>query len=167
MIVPGGNFEVMGNGLATSTPAKLRDAVRDGVGYLGVCAGAFIAGDSPYNGLNLTDGRRFGFYSAEARGIRKAAVAIETADGKTTEHYWEDGPQLDGWGAVVAKYPDGTAAIVQGSAGRGWMVLTGTHPEAPEGWREGLAFRAPARASNDYALVLIDAALNRRPLPQF
>jgi hypothetical protein len=167
VIVPGGNFEAMGNGLAPATSVKLRDAVRDGVSYLGVCAGAFLAGDSPYNGLDLTGGKRFGFYSAEAQGIRKVAVPILTADGTTTEHYWEDGPQLDGWGAVVAKYPDGTAAVVQGGVMNGWMVLAGIHPEAPADWRDGMTFRTPVRASNDYALVLIDAALNRTRLPEF
>lgn len=167
VIMPGGNFETMGNGLAMQTVARLREAVRGGVSYLGVCAGAFIAGDSPYNGLNLTDGKRFGFYSAEARGVRKAAVPVATADGTTLEHYWEDGPQLDGWGAVVAKYPDGTAAVAQGAAAGGWLVLAGVHAEAPEEWRTGMAFHTPARASNDYAVTLIEAALDRKPLPQF
>jgi len=46
-----------------------------------VCAGGFFAGDSGYNGLNLTSGVRFGFYAAEARGVRKAAVAITGAAG--------------------------------------------------------------------------------------
>jgi len=167
VIVPGGNFEAMGHGLAMSTAAKLRAAVHGGVSYLGVCAGAFIAGDSPYNGFNLTNGRRFGFYSLEADGLHKAAVAIRTADGAIMEHYWEDGPQLDGWGAVVAKYPDGTAAVVQGRASNGWIVLAGVHPEAPESWRDGVAFRTPARDSNAYAITLIESALERKPLPTF
>ena len=51
-------------------------AVQNGLNYLGVCAGAFFAGNSPTNGLNLTSGVRFGFYAAEDRGIRKTAVAI-------------------------------------------------------------------------------------------
>jgi hypothetical protein len=68
-----------------------------------------LAGNSGYyNGLNLTSGVRFGFYSAEERGIRKAAVAIAVAGGPTLDQYWEDGPQFTGWGAVVGKYPDGT-----------------------------------------------------------
>jgi glutamine amidotransferase-like uncharacterized protein len=154
LIVPGGNFVEMGNGLTKATTLRVHDAVQHGLNYLGVCAGAFLAGDSPYNGINLTAGVHFGFYSAEEKGIRKAAVSITSAEGSTLEHYWEDGPQLAGWGQVVAKYPDGAPAIVQGAVGSGWVVLTGVHPEAPENWRRGLTFTTPASVDNEYAAKL-------------
>src|SRR5439155_26081828 len=138
-----------------------------GLNYLGVCAGAFLAGDSPSNGINLASGVRFGFYSAEEKGIRKAAVSITPAEGSTLEHYWEDGPQLAGWGQVVAKYADGAPAIVQGAVGSGWVVLSGVHPEAPDNWRRGMTFTTPASVANEYAAQLIRAALERKPLPHF
>jgi glutamine amidotransferase-like uncharacterized protein len=71
-IVPGGNFEKIGNSFTEGAAANIRNAVRNGLDYLGICAGAFLAGNSPYNGLDLTYGVRSGFYSAEARGIRKS-----------------------------------------------------------------------------------------------
>jgi glutamine amidotransferase-like uncharacterized protein len=135
--------------------------------YLGVCAGAFFAGDSPYNGLNLTAGVRFRFYSLEDRGVRKAAVAIVTPGSKAVDHYWEDGPQLTGWGDVVARYPDGTPAVVQGAVEAGWVLLSGFHPEAPESWRRGLAFSEPASVANAYAARLIGAALNGTRLAHY
>ena len=104
---------------------------------------------------------------AEMKGIRKAAVAITSAEGTRLEHYWEDGPQLAGWGEVIAKYPDGAPAIVQGAVGSGWVVLTGVHPEAPERWRYGMSFTTPASDDNKYAARLIRAALERKPLPHF
>jgi glutamine amidotransferase-like uncharacterized protein len=167
LIVPGGNFVDMGNGISRETALRLRDAVHHGLNYLGVCAGAFLAGDSPYNGINLTSGVRFQFYSDEAKGIRKAAVAITSADGARLEHYWEDGPQLTGWGEVVARYPDGTAAVAQAAVGSGWVVLAGVHPEAHENWRYGMKFTTPASVDNQYAAELIRAALERKPLPHF
>lgn len=167
VIVPGGDFSRIGNGLRKETATKLRDAVQRGVNYLGICAGAFFAGRSPYNGLNLTSGVQFGFYSAEARGVRKTAVPISGAGTPTLDQYWEDGPQLTGWGAVVGRYPDGTPAVVQGQSGEGWIILTGIHPEAPESWRGGMDFTTPASIDNAYALTLIRAALERRPLPHF
>jgi glutamine amidotransferase-like uncharacterized protein len=169
LVFPGGNFVDMGNGLASTTIANIRDAVHNGLNYLGVCAGAFLAGNfpAPYKSLNLTSGVKFGFYSAENRGLRKAAVAITVAGGPALDQYWEDGPQLSGWGEVVGKYPDGTPAIVEGTSGAGWMILTGIHAEAPESWRHGMTFKTPATEDNTYAGTLIQAALNRTPLSHF
>ena len=110
---------------------------------------------------------RFGFYAAERREIRKAAVAIVGVDGLSIDHYWEDGPELTGWGAVVAAYPDGTPAVVEGQSSKGWVILSGVHPEATEAWRHGMTFTTPARVANDYAGMLIEAALHRTMLPHF
>lgn len=169
VIVPGGNFIAMGASLTPRTTASLHEAVQSGVNYLGICAGAFLAGDGHgyYNSLNLTSGVRFGFYAAENRGIRKAAVAIVGAHEPPIEHYWEDGPELTGWGAVVGKYPDGTPAVVEGTSGRGWVILVGVHPEAPEPWRRGMTFTMPAAVANEYAGTLVRAALDRRSLPHY
>jgi glutamine amidotransferase-like uncharacterized protein len=167
LIVPGGNFVRIGNSLTSNTTANIRNAIRNGLNYLGICAGAFFAGNSPYNGLNLTSGSRFGFYAAEARGIRKAALPITVAGGPTLDQYWEDGPQLTGWGVVVGRYPDGTPAIVEGTFGSGWLILTGVHPEAPASWRRGLDFRTPADTDRAYAETLIRAALNREWLSHY
>jgi glutamine amidotransferase-like uncharacterized protein len=167
LIIPGGNFEVMGNNLTPAASSNIRASVEAGLNYLGVCAGAFYAGASPYNGANLTNGVRFNFYAISANGVRKASVPIATPDGQTLEHYWEDGPELSGWGEAIALYPDRTPAIVQGRAGEGWVVLTGIHPEADESWRRGLRFSTPAGAANDYATTLILAALNGERLAHF
>jgi glutamine amidotransferase-like uncharacterized protein len=169
LIVPGGNFIDIGNGLSSTTTANIRNAVQNGLNYLGICAGGFFAGNSGYNGLNLTAGVRFGFYGAENRGIRKAAVAIAGAEAgaPALDQYWEDGPQFTGWGEVVGKYPDGTPAIVEGNFGMGWVILSGVHPEAPSKWRRGMTFTTPASVDNAYAGKLIDAALNRAALPHY
>lgn len=167
LIVPGGNFVQIGNGLTASAAANVRAAVHRGLSYVGICAGAFFAGASPYNGLDLTSGVRFPFYALENKGIRKAAVDIAIAGSPPHVNYWEDGPQLTGWGDVVAKYPDGTPAIVEGRVGDGWVILLGIHPEAPEGWRKGLTFTTPAREDNAFAAKLIQAALNRNRLEHF
>ncbi|MDB6129471.1 MAG: hypothetical protein JWM04_578 [Verrucomicrobiales bacterium] len=167
LIVPGGNFLKMGNSLTTNTTVNIRNAVHNGLNYLGICAGALLAGNSPANGLNMTEGVHFPFYSVVNQGIHKAATPIVVMGGPTLEHYWEDGPELTGWGAIVGKYPNGTPAIVEGNYGSGWVILSGVHPEAPSNWRRGMTFTTPASADNDYAWTLIDAALNRVALPHF
>jgi hypothetical protein len=169
LIVPGGNFVEIGNGLSSGTIANVRTDVRNGLNYLGICAGAFLAGHfpQPYKSLNLTSGVQFGFYAAARQGIRKTVVEIAIAGGPTLDQYWEDGPQLTGWGAAVATYPDGTPAVVEGSYGAGWIVLTGIHPEAPESWRRGMAFSTPSTTDQAFAATLIHAALDRTSLPHF
>lgn len=169
LIIPGGNFVTMGRSLKSGTIANIHNAVERGLNYLGICAGAILGGDSIYNdkGLNLTNGVRFDFYDVVKQGIHKAAVPIADAGIGTLDQYWEDGPQLTGWGAVVAKYPDGTAAIVEGMSGKGWVILCGVHPEAPSSWRRGMTFTTPVSADNAYAGTLIHAALDRRWLPHY
>jgi hypothetical protein len=110
---------------------------------------------------------RFPFYAAEARGIRKAAVQIAIAGSSPLEQYWEDGPQLTGWGDIVARYDDGTPAVAQGKVGNGWVMLLGTHPEAPDSWQRGLRFSASGTAARAYAALLITAALNATPLNHY
>jgi glutamine amidotransferase-like uncharacterized protein len=168
LIVPGGNFIDIGNSLTPSAAANIRNAVQNGLNYLGICAGGFLAGNSGYyNGLDLTSGVRFSFYSAENQGIRKAAMAITGPGAPALDQYWEDGPQFTGWGAVVGKYPDGTPAIVEGTFGSGSVILTGVHPEAPADWRRGMPFNTPVSVDNAYAGTLISAALNRASLPHY
>src|SRR6202035_3839055 len=134
----------------------------------GICAGGFLAGSlGDYRALNLTSGVKFGFYAAEARGIRKAAVPIAIAGASTLDQYWEDGPQFTGWGAVVGKYPDETPAIVEGAFGSGWVILSGVHPEAPADWRRGMSFTTPASVDQAYAATLIHAALDRTSLAHY
>jgi glutamine amidotransferase-like uncharacterized protein len=167
LIVPGGNFVHMGEGLAPVTAVHVRTAVQGGLNYLGICAGALLAGNARENGFNLTAGVRFGFYRAVNQGINKAVVPIASAAGPTLDQYWEDGPELSNWGAVVAKYPDGTPAVTEGAFGNGWVVLSGVHPEAPEGWRRGMSFATPADVDHAFAVTLIRAALNRESLPHY
>ncbi len=161
LIVPGGNFVEMGAGLTPGATANIRSSVQCGLNYLGICAGGFLAGNyrPPYNGFDLTSGVQFHFYGAESRGIHKAAVPIAAA-GSTLVQYWEDGPEFTGWGTVIGKYPDGTPAIVEGTLGRGRVILSGVHPEAPESWRRGMTFSTPASVDHAFALTLIQAALN-------
>ncbi len=167
LIVPGGNFVTMGNGLSPATAANIRTAVLGGLHYLGLCAGGILAGNTSVNGFNLTGGVQFHFYHLVDQDVHKAVVDVATVGAPVMQQYWEDGPQLTGWGAVVARFPDGTPAIVEDSVGRGWVMLTGTHPEAPEAWRRGMEFTTPASETNAYAGMLIEAALHGTSLPHY
>lgn len=167
IIVPGGNYITIGNSLTPGATTNIHNAVQHGLNYLGICAGGILAGNAPCNNMNLTGGVRFDFYEAVNRGVHKTAVTITSVNTPAIEHYWEDGPQFTGWGAVVGKYPDGTPAIVEGSSGKGWVILCGIHPEAPENWRHGMTFTTPANVANEHAGMLVEAALNATSLPHY
>lgn len=167
LLVPGGNYITIGNGLTPAATTNIHTAVQNGLNYLGICAGGLLAGQARCNSLNLTSGVRFGFYSAVNRGVHKAAVPITCLSTPALEQYWEDGPEFTGWGDVVAKYPDGTPSVVEGTCGKGWVILCGVHPEAPENWRRGMSFASPASATHAYAATLIDSALNGTALPHY
>jgi glutamine amidotransferase-like uncharacterized protein len=141
--------------------------VQQGLNYLGICAGAFYGGFSVYNGVDLTSGVWFNFYADEDRGIHKEPVNLSFPNGSMLEMYWEDGPQLSGWGQVVAKFPDGTPAIAEGTFGKGFVLLTGIHAEAPASWRDGLSFTTPVQTDLSYAATLLKSALQGSPLPHF
>jgi len=169
LIMPGGNFIDMGNSFDTGSATKVRVAVNQGLHYLGICAGGFLAGSSAYyNGFNLTSGATFSFYAAEKQHISKAMLTITSAGAvPPLDQYWEDGPELSGWGDVVAKYPDNTPAVTEGNCGKGFVMLAGIHAEAPVEWRRGLAPGSPVSACNAYAATLVQAALYGRPLPHY
>ncbi|MEP7324199.1 MAG: BPL-N domain-containing protein [Saprospiraceae bacterium] len=167
IIIPGGNFIEMGDNLTHETFINIQNAVHQGLNYMGICAGGFLAGNTRNNSFNITNDVQFKFYSAEDKGIREAAVAISNPDGSIIENYWEDGPQFSGWGEVVSKYPDGTSATVQGKYGSGWVVLTGIHAEAPATWRKEFHFTTTMESSHEYAVKLIKAAMDKTVLPHF
>jgi Biotin-protein ligase, N terminal len=168
LIVPGGNSITIGKNLSHAATAKIHDAVvNDGLHYLGICAGAFFGGYSIYNGLNLTNGVWFNFYADEFKGIHKAAVRISFPNHPKKDMYWQDGPQLSGGGDIISKYPDGTPSMVERKSGKGWVILSGVHPEAPAGWRTGMPFETPLAADLAYAGKLVTSALNGVSLPHY
>lgn len=169
-LMPGGNAITISKSLSTSANTNLHNAiVNGGLHYLGICAGGFFAGSSGvYKYLNLTPpGVWFNYYADEFKGIHKEAVQIKGANGITLDQYWENGPQLSGWGQVVGKYPDGTPAITEGKSGNGWVILSGVHPEAPASWRTGMTFTTSVAVDNAYAQTLVTAALNGTSLSHF
>jgi glutamine amidotransferase-like uncharacterized protein len=167
-LVPGGNSISIGEGLTSTATNNVHNAVTlDGLHYLGICAGGFFGGYSEYNGLNLTSGVWFNFFEDYYDGIDKAAVEIAAPNGNKLDQYWQEGPQFTGWGNIVGKYPDGTPAIVEGQSGKGWVILSGIHAEAPTSWRYEMTFTTSVQTDNAYAYTLIEAALNGTSLAHF
>ena len=175
LIIPGGDSITIGNNLSTTTMAHIKTAVRtNGLHYLGVCAGAFLAsyaGTSGYNDINLLNGIWFNMYPETAE---PAAELLSRPQGQSSiDVYWEDGPSMatqgGSWGTIVAKYPNygQPPAIIQGFAGNGWTLLQGVHPEAPASWRACCMFTTSLADDLAYSATLISAALNGTVLPHY
>jgi hypothetical protein len=167
-IVPGGDSVKIGNNLTSKATTNVHNAVaQNGLNYLGFCAGGFFGGFSKYNGLNLTSGVWFSLYADYYKGIHKEAVTISFPSGKKLDIYWQNGPDLSGWGSVVGKYPNGRAALTEGHWGNGFVLLSGVHPEAPAAWRYGMQFNTPLDVDLAYAATLVTAAFNGTTLPHY
>lgn len=168
LVVPGGDSITIGNNLTTAATTNIHNAVvSGGLHYFGICAGAFFGGYSMYNGLDLTSGVWFNLYANGGHGTGKTAVEIKYPNGTQLDQYWQDGPQLDGWGEIVGKYPDGTSAIVEGASGKGWVLLSGIHAEAPASWRTGMTFTTSVAVDNAYFATMLTAALNGTTLSHY
>jgi glutamine amidotransferase-like uncharacterized protein len=160
-IVPGGNSITIGNNLSKATTAMVRATVQnDGLHYLGICAGGFFGSYQTANGLDLTSGTWFNVWPNYGKGTGKRSVDISFPKSSKLNMYWHDGPETSGWGSIVAKYPDGTAAIVEGAYGKGFAIMSGVHPEAPASWRTCCTFTTPLATDLAYASTLVTAALN-------
>lgn len=168
LIVPGGNSITIGDDLSTTATTNIHNAViTGGLHYFGICAGGFFGGYSIYNGLDLTNGAYFDVYANGGKGTGKTAVDVTYPGGIELDQYWQDGPELDGWGDIVAKYPDGTSAIVEGTSGKGWVLLSGIHAEAPSSWRDGMTFTTTVAVDNAYFATMVTAALAGTALPHY
>jgi hypothetical protein len=168
-IVPGGNSITIGKYLTSKATTTVRSAIsQNGLNYLGMCAGGFFGGySSYYKVLNLTSGVWFKFFADYYKGIHKESVLISFPSRSKLDIYWQNGPSLTGWGKVVGRYPNGTAAITEGYWGKGFVILSGVHPEAPKSWRTGMSFSTPVDVDLAYAATLVRAAMNRTMLPHY
>ena len=167
-IVPGGNSITIGDNLSKTTTAMVRATVQnDGLHYLGFCAGGFFGSYQTANGLDLTSGTWFNVWPNFGKGTGKEAVEISFPKQSKLDMYWHDGPETSGWGYIVAKYPDGTAAIAEGAYGKGFAIMSGVHPEAPASWRTCCTFTTPLATDLAYAATLVTAALNGTLLPHY
>jgi len=168
LIVPGGNSDTIANNLSKTARAMVRATVQnDGLHYLGICAGGFFGSYQTANGIDLTSGVWFNVWPNYGKGTGKEAVEISFPKSSKLDIYWHDGPETSGWGNIVGKYPDGTAAIAEGAYGKGFAILSGVHPEAPASWRTCCKFTTPLATDLAYAGTLVTAALNGTLLPHY
>jgi glutamine amidotransferase-like uncharacterized protein len=139
--------------------AELVRWVRGGGRYLGLCMGGFLAGRDPGYGLLPGDSAEYvGSPGATVSDNDDALVTVHWGS-RTRRVYFQGGPDFhfDGSAAssVLARYTNGSVAMAAASCGRGTVVVSGPHPEAPVSWyREaGLPVPHPSPTPLGWELV--------------
>ncbi len=146
--------------------------VNEGGGYVGWCAGAFIAtermGATRYGGLGIFPGGT-GIYGThtETRWVDYSLQEI-TWNGKKRSIYYEGGPYLYGLEElknveVVALYDTGFVAAARTTYGKGRVFISGPHPEAPAVWTEEDELKDPDGTDFDLAIEMVQWAAQLKP----
>ena len=152
IIIPGGRSLPFYEKLGEAGNQNIKNFVRQGGAYLGLCAGAYYASQQTVfaknlplelllsSKLNFFEGAAIGPVFAEnefAYGTENGARWVEIIwnDGKTDRVYFNGGCYFEGAEAdikasVLARYKkNGKAAIIACSVGLGYAILSGVHPE--------------------------------------
>lgn len=175
-IFPGGAGGTQAGSLTSNTHQNIREAVQvRGVGYLGFCAGSFIAvGPTPRSGqdvsygLGVVNGQYLDYYYLENQGTDIAMTMTTFADGSKRDLLWYGGPVVTNVpGTVVAKYPTGDAAISEMWSGNGFVILSGPHPAAPQSVKDSFGLKDSDSSDTDLAWNLLSSTLKQAPLPAF
>lgn len=139
-IQPGGGQDIPAayDAIGDEGADAIRDFVRSGKGYLGICMGAYLA-DKDWIGLiNPPLDSEAGRPGAEANDEGDYTLSVKWG-GKEESFYYQDGPYLSNSAespgyTPIAYYLNGDVAMAAYTFGKGKVVLTGPHPEADESW---------------------------------
>lgn len=155
-VQPGGRAKTQQAEMVQSLKDRIVKFVADGGGYVGFCAGGFMATESfgweapdgPFEvkGLGLLKGKS-AYYESFDKELDEKMLAkiIRTKwNNKARDIYWELGPYFKEETfkstEVIAFYPvlDGDreqkALALRSTFGNGRVIVSATHPEAPADW---------------------------------
>ncbi|MFA7634925.1 MAG: BPL-N domain-containing protein [Bacillota bacterium] len=158
-VMPGGAQDVQSYALGPVGKAHIRSFVESGGGYIGICAGAYLASTSRFE-LNLVDA------PSEGRGVVGTRIAIRQRsdrhplfwgyDDVIFDLYYGGGPNfvadhraiavLNGVPPFWKSSLEGSAPFIEDTCGKGKVLLMGPHPENSQG-AEG-AFGMPRLFAN-------------------
>lgn len=138
LIIPGGYTKKAVNTLEGGGFTKIREFMAKGGGYIGICAGAYLA-----SGRVNVSGKPDGVGVADIKNVRKSDSGMRRIHLKTHQItrglkgglkiYRQNGPEIvlpEGSKMnKVATYQNGKGAIVAGPYGKGKVVIFSPHPE--------------------------------------
>lgn len=169
VIYGGGEDSVtLRNALSDDAFQALRAYVHAGGRYWGICNGAYFAGATlddaqSVEGLRLFDGETYDHSPYRAR------TEIIRWNGTFRRMYVQEAPAFDlitpNQAHIIATYDDGAVAAFQARSGRGWIALTGPHPEATQDWLAADGLTDPDLAPTSVAEAMLKDLLTAPPAP--
>lgn len=136
-IVPGGYTPEYMPAFGEKGKEAVRSFVKNGGGYIGICAGAYIVTSKVEvpgkpEGLGIIDIENIRKSGRGKKRIYLAQHPITEGLGKELEIYYQNGPNIIAGQDVteVARYKGGKSAVVAGNFGEGKVVIFSPHPEA-------------------------------------
>ena len=148
----------------------LKDYLRNGGRYLGLCGGGFMASTGWNEGQTFVKG--LGIIAAKTEVYRDdfaARIIPIHWQGKTRPMYSKAGPRFQlvnssGEVQVIARYEDGSIAALMSSYGQGKVAVCGPHPEARVSWKDEAADGYKWTSSTDLAVDFMKDLLSDRPV---
>ncbi len=165
----GGNAIKASKSLGRKNLELIKKHIRyQGMGYVGFCAGAFLADEAvddeeKFPGLGLIPfGTRYYQVDSQKDGIMHP---LTFSKGVIRYHYFNGGGTFDLRNSdydrvdVLAKYPNGDPALLQTTYGMGNVVIIGAHPEATAVWKSYTHMSDPDGSDHDIARDMVRRAL--------
>jgi len=138
LIIPGGYTARCVDSLGEEGFERIREFVADGGGYIGICAGAYLApntvempGHLPGLGIiNIRNRREAGMGVRAIESVKSGHPVGEGYERKVRIWY-QNGPMIEAGEGVetLAVYERGSAAVVCSTYGKGKVVIFSPHPE--------------------------------------
>jgi glutamine amidotransferase-like uncharacterized protein len=162
-VQPGGDALELAAKISPHQMDLIRRFVADGGAYVGFCAGAFYSDRKVDNadtidGLGLIPGT-----TVDYRPDAPPALLKLNWRGEIRRVYFEGGATFRFAStdpvSVIARYDDGLPATISVNYGRGTVVVTGAHPEAPEQWKKLYELKDPDGPDLDLAQDMFAVAL--------
>lgn len=162
----GGNSVKRAYRQTKGSAGTIRDYVRSGGRYLGICMGGYLAGH--WWGFGLLPGDTDQFITSPGADVTKKKDTLVEVDWRGRRHnmFFQDGPVFRPPPAshevtVLARYAsNGEIAAMVAPFGLGRVGVCGPHPEAPEEWYEAHNLTAEHESSAQLGHDLIDALMS-------
>lgn len=151
------------------TADAIRDWVRGGGRFLGICMGAYLAGSGDIEGsvygFDLVPATIDGYIDtpgATVSGEADTVIALTWRD-KPRHVFFQDGAaftDVKPGTTVIARYDNKTVAALTAPYGEGRVGVVGPHPEADQSWYDDAGLTNPDGVKFDLGIDLITATLH-------